>query len=57
MKFWAKGNLFRGELTAGDRKIITIQRASETFVYQVGSKTGDYRFVERGLATMGLIRQ
>lgn len=53
MKFWAKGNVFRGEIVAGNRKIITIQIASESFVFEEGASNGVHSSVERGLASMG----
>lgn len=53
MNFWAKGNVFRGEIVAGNREIFTIQRASESFVFEEEASNGLHSSVERSLASMG----
>ena len=56
-KFWAKGNLYRSETTFGDRKMISIQRGNDLYIFEQGSTTGEITALGRGLGTMGLVRQ
>jgi tetratricopeptide (TPR) repeat protein len=56
-KFWAKGNLYRSETTFGDRKLISIQRGSDLYIFEQGSTTGEIIALGRGLGTIGLVRQ
>lgn len=57
MRFWAKDNSFRGEITSGNRKIISIQRGNKNYTYEQGGKEGTLVETKRGLASMGLVRQ
>ncbi|GAH04956.1 unnamed protein product [marine sediment metagenome] len=57
-KIWAKGIYMRTELTAGSRKIISIQRGNTLYTYEEGSKeNGTKQWLGTGLASMGFLDQ
>lgn len=57
MEIWAKGNKVRSEISAGDEKLIIIQRGDTLYTYGFGSPQGEKTRFETGLASLGLIEQ
>ena len=56
-EIWAKGNNLRSEVRFGDLKVISIQRGPTIYTYREGDQTGTKEMLQRGLGTLGFIKQ
>ncbi len=56
-EIWAKGNNLRSELRVGDLKVITIQRGPTMYTFREGDRTGTKQTLQRGLGSLGFIKQ
>lgn len=56
-EIWAKGNNLRSEILAGDSKVISIQRGPTIYTFGEGAQTGTKQTLQRGLGTLGFVKQ